>query len=398
MKRHAVALLLLLPNTMVLGGPILRYERSGGQFYGNVSVSFEEDGSTHAEIRRSEKESYAYDLILDEFERQYLRSLIDSSRLLSSGELQNSASVDQHYGQSKFILGPKGTEKTGKILSARDHPNLEEFLHLIVNQAMVMHRLSQYDDVYSAMIAVSPRAAAPKVLQTRVFREPLVELVRRSADRIKTGHALEALQYLLSPEQFSGLVRQALFSEDGTVQTKWRFSIPFGNLEKPFQSGLMPVFLNAAIQLKSKEAKTNEEDAMFLGFLETMAGQRYQPAISLVLEMKSELSGPRLTPRMIVLARFGLPALPHIRDLLQSTDLNTRLNACELVLLCARLNPDAEYANPVGKDQYDQIRRYITGSVVPVIDTIAKNASGESKTKVEATREMILTEMAKEQE
>lgn len=364
MNYSIVLILLLVPLAVFSKEISLSYENRGSEIFELSTVEMSADGQVDITTKRYGRESQSYSLLLEPYMKRHIDDVIQSSVAVGSKGLSDEQTVRRdHEGVIQLRIEAGDQHYEIHSFDRLGLQPLRELIWRLVTQCEVYWGLVNEGNVHALRTAVSPRAAGAKVLDAQAFLHALVEYIDGSDNSSDIRIGLETLQYMLSPQEFAGFISQRL-KLDGN-QDLWFYAIPYGNLEDAHRMALMPLSLSLLVELDQASDPSEFDQSIFASLLNTLGNNRYVPAIPFILSLESYYSLPYLDGHIAKLSEMGFPALDPINTLMGSNDCNIQLNACELMLLSARLNPHAEYSHPVSEGEYSRISQYISEFLLP---------------------------------
>jgi hypothetical protein len=190
--------------------PWLEYKQSGGLTpYGPITMTITKEGAARVQTSTTD-------------------GPIDYTTQLSSGELAwfrlAAAGVDFANAQDRRLaptdlpdttitLREDGRVRTATFAVAPSITDLRQGLQKLLAQAIASSQLSR-GQPYNVNVGVNPLLAGSKILQPRVFIDPLRAYLLKERTGADTA-ALEALAYITTPEDFAGTVMQFVDVAEG---------------------------------------------------------------------------------------------------------------------------------------------------------------------------------------
>lgn len=360
----------------------LLYENQSSRAYELARVEIDSDGSVVVLTKHYQKEAHVYELRLNSLSMEHLGDLIKSSGFMSYDGGDGGGEKRYLHSGTTFLKVRMGKlENESKIGHEINLQPLINYISRAINQCEVDRRFHENEDIYSVYSAISPRASSVKLLNPELFEADIIEFIDSSDSRSKIAHGIEALQYLLTPEEFAGFLSQRLTI--GGEENIWFYAINYGSLEEAHLDALMPLCLSILIELNDRQSMSSFEQNVFYSLLDVLGNNRYAAAIPFILSLERFLSLPYLDGSISVLSKMGEPALGDIHGMMKDKELNKRYLACELMLLSARLNPSAEYSAPVSREEFVRIKEYIEVHLLPLAASVQAESTGTMKTKIE---------------
>lgn len=372
---------------------LLAYSHCGDRSaYGKVEVTIHSSGKANVLIRKHSDAQLTYQTTLSPLEMEALDTLIASTGFfsLTSGNTVSAADV----GQTEITILREATSKT---VSFGFEPTLQplcSYLLRLCIQAQAITSIESDTDVYTATGAVNSNHAGGKALQPDRLREPLVAYVKRSKNTQRIRWALEALGWIMTPDELLGLLAGELKKNDRQALILDSMS---GNLSKAHLAALCPLYLSFIRDNLSRRSElTSMQKNAFDGFLAALGHERYEPAIPLFTKLFDQSTQPSLHPDVIPLARMGTAGLCAVMPYLDSANEIHRSYAIELFQIAARGNPRSKYSNPYSTWEYAQmIPLFNDRIIVRLKEMQEKDPSLGVRAKAETALTEIVAEIAK---
>lgn len=372
--------------------PLLSYSLSGGHSpYGKVKATIQSSGQANVLIQKHSGAPITYQTTLSPIEMAALDTIITSTGFFS---LDLGKTELRHHGQTEMTISRGSSLKT---LAFGFEPTLQPlsgYLWRLCVQAEAVTSIESDGDVYTAAGTVNANSAGAKALQPDRLREPLIAYVKRAKDTQRIRWALEALGWIMTPNELLGLLAGEMKNQDR--QELILMSMP-GNLSKPHLEALCPLYLSfIRDNLPRRSELTPIQRNCFEGFLEALGYQRYESSIPLFKTLFDQSTQPSLHPDVIPLARMGTAGLRAIIPYLDSTNEIHRRYAIELCQISARGNPKSKYSNPYSPWDYEQMIPLFKGRIIGRLKEMQeKDPSLSVRTTATAAITEIVSEIAK---
>lgn len=370
--------------------PILRYSNkdSHGR-YESVEVTVFPSGKTVVVMKDHSKIRIDYETKLSPVEMSALNARITASGFfMHLSPTVNPPSL--HAGVTELTIKRAG--ETKMVSFGRD-PSLEPLCsHLwrLCVQANAIDALNNDGDVYTATGCVNQRLAGAKALQPERLREPLIAYVKRCQDRQRIEWAMEALGWILTPEELLGLVASELKRTDR--QGAMPVGLP-GDLSEAHAEALCVLYLSFVQEnLGNRATLSKELQNTFDGCLQGLGHYRCQAAIPFFIKLFDQATQHSLHPDVIPLARMGTSGLHAVLPYLDSANAIHRGYAIELFSIAARGNPASKFANPYSKDEYVQMIPILK----QVVDRLTLLQANDPSAEVRAAAGQAIVEISSE--
>lgn len=196
--------------------PFIEYRWSGGHSPNkSVAVRVEPAGHVHVQVSKYSGKEIEYRTTLSEAELGYLRVLVKSSGFFNErGEERQGARVFGG-GETELRVAMDGKEHSIVFGPNRNLTALTSALLRLQNQGEMIENLKTGENIYAVLSGVSLRYGGTKALQPQVMVQPLEEFVERTEeDGQKITWAIEALSFVIGPEEWVGFIAVQLEKAD----------------------------------------------------------------------------------------------------------------------------------------------------------------------------------------
>ncbi len=360
--------------------PWLTYENVGARPYKSITLLVsrmsEQETSVSVSIKDYRDTSIDYRMTLDNRETELLKSQVVAADFFSQSNAHENHAT-KHAGVTELIVTLDGQTNQVRYAYLMALEPLTQHLRLMINQAIVVDKLERDKDYYAVLGAVSPQLAALKVLQPQVFAAPLRNSLETIDDLQALSRSLQSLSWLLDTDDFKNLVERGLARVSPERKSLWLTTLTrnefYGSLNRASQNALLPVFLN---ELKRRYRPPRDyggpDDSAYFSMIGRVADNRYVEAIPYLLELLDANDKPYAEAQLHALPKMGEVALKYIEKTLLSQRKVDRIVAAELLVVSARLNPNAGYYNPVSAEEFARIRQELIDTFVPMLKGMAE--------------------------
>ena len=387
---------LLLPLMLCWMGSILLavdetmvdYQRGGGlSSYSHLQVKIGKKGEVMAAWEKYDFPKASYETRLSEEELAYVRTLIQASDFFEAPENDDTMMTD--VGESVLRVSLAGQERTIKFGHRASMEPLTQLLWKLVTQGQLLQEMAEQKDIYLVLGGLSDSQASAKVLQPRVFIEPLQDFIGISKDRQKTEWAMEALAAITTPEAFAGCVSRT--ADKDAERRKLILSIigtyPFsGNIPKKHLESLGPYCLAFVKENIGRRSQlSSEEQNTITNFIQSFGYSRYAPAIPWLVQQIASGDAAYVSGFMSSLCSMGDGGVGATQKLLDHREERVRLSGIEVLVWASRSGPKCGYANPVSDWEYKQMKGSFERWVLPELNRMtAGDTSGKVQEKAKA--------------
>jgi hypothetical protein len=324
---------------------------------GEVKVSFLKYGSENKPTLP------AYETKLSEYEVSALLETIAATGFREARLAETQAGLT-HGGLTSISVNCDGWSNTASFSRIESMAPLTSFAYRLVAQAEVMQAIETEGNPYSAMVAVSQRAAGAKVLQPYVLKKPLMAYIKTGTDRQRLSWAFEALAWLTTPEEYLGIVAAERRRPDRTEVLRY---VGGGENVSEAHSKELCLLSMSFVQTNYRGFnKLSYEDKNKLeGSLSHLGSARYMDALPLLTEVFSICKKGGLLPQNIPLYEFKRDGLAVIEGFLQNGDAFLREAAIRQCEISARMHPKSGLSNPYSADEFERMRTLFKDNVLP---------------------------------
>ena len=230
-------------------------------------------------------------------------------------------------------------------------------------------------------VALSKTSALTKVLQPNVLQEPLEKFVVNSNDRQKLLWCIEALSWIMTPEEWMGFLSKELSDPKETRKTlllEALSSHPFtGNIPPIHRDMLCPLFLaNLRLEYQNWSKFSKEKQQAYSQVIKFLGERRYTAAIPILMELYIEEVAGNIRPISWLdhaLPQMGEKVVKPLEALLDSQNPTARGSAVRLLGDILAMNPDFPTHKPIPEKEQERILKTLRTTVRPKIQKLAEN-------------------------
>jgi hypothetical protein len=184
--------------------PWLEYENTGSRLYTKVKVALIGDHTAQVFLdRRVDGYPFEYTARLSPAEMAWFRTLVRTTNF-SNPKRREQVPAGGHGGITVVRARIDGQELQAKFARDDAFRDLARIVFRLVHQAEMIKNLEVDHHAYSVRTAIT----IENVFQPQAFVQPLTDYVLRKHHQL--DHALVGLAHITTPEQWGGLVAQAL--------------------------------------------------------------------------------------------------------------------------------------------------------------------------------------------
>jgi hypothetical protein len=340
-----------------------------------VEVLIRSDGSGVTTFDRRNKDKGESSFNLNRYEVETLKTLVHAVDFFAQPDKDKRFASD--VGQSILRIS---LESKKRELLFEFRPELEPLtscLWKLIYQGIILTDLKNKSDVYSALGAVSNYLASAKVFQPKVLREPLEKFISNSDDRQQLLWAIEALSWVMTPEEWMGFLSKEL--NDAKEARKVLIlealtSHPFtGNIPHAHRDMLRPLFLRyLRLEYRNWSQFTKEKRQAYGSVIRFLGEQRYTIATSILVEMIEECYTANDSWLGWSLPQMAGEAIEPLKLLLDSPNANIRAPAAEMlgkILVMDQPPPN----NTIQEPERKQILSCLKTTVAPILEKLSKD-------------------------
>lgn len=376
---------LFIPSALALEGPKssetakeMLFFRNEGAFspFRFVEMLIRVDGSGLTKFERYNEETGKVPFHLNQYEIEALKTLVQATDFFSYPDEDTSFATDVGKSTLRVSLGDKQRE-----LHFRYRPEirpLTSYLWRLINQGVILTDLRNKEDIYSALGALSAHHASAKVLQSKVLREPLEEFVRRSEDRQKLLWAIEALSWVMTPEEWMGFLSTELDRSKDTRRSlllKALSSHPFtGNIPRFHRETLSSFFLKyLRLEYRNWSQFPKEKRQAYGAVVRFLGEQRYTVAIPVLVAMIQESYTDGAPWIFWSLPQMAGAAIEPLELLLDSSEAKVRAAAAEMLGRILTMNPNWPKKGSISEKEQERILKVLRISTLPRLEKLTEN-------------------------
>lgn len=303
----------------------------------------------------------AYETKLSKYEISALLETIVATGFREARMAESQAGVGDG-GLTSISVHCDGWSNTASFTNAPSMAPLTSFAYRLVDQAEALQAIESEGNPYSAMVAVSQRAAGAKVLQPYVLKKPLIAFIKTGTDRQRLSWAFEALAWLTTPEEYLGIVAAERRRPERTEVLRYvGGDVPDAHAKELCLLSMSFVQTNyRGFNKLSYEDKNKLE-----GSLSQLGSARYMNALPLLTKVFSNGQTAGLPPQMIPLYQFKYEGLAVLAGFLQDSDAFLRGAAIRQCELAARMHPKNNVTNPYSAEEFERMRTLFKDHVLP---------------------------------
>jgi len=193
--------------------PLIEYSWGGGlSSIRTANVCVRENGGVTVKYLKQEQKPVEYGFVLDTDEIAALTALVRTVKFFDQSA--EAAAIATDVGISSLTVTVGKSRRALRFNSRQEFEPLTEALWRLVQQAIVTTELQEKGDTYQAMVASSPRLAGAKVYRPQLLVASLKRTVASCQERQKLEWGLTALAWLLTEDQWLGVVSSLLAGGD----------------------------------------------------------------------------------------------------------------------------------------------------------------------------------------
>lgn len=344
-----------------------------------VELLIRNDGSGVTTFNRGNTDKGESSFNLNKYELEALKTFVHEVDFFEQPDKGNRSAID--LGQSILRISLEG-QKRELIFGSR--PELEPLtscLWKLIIQGVILTDLKNKGDVYSALGALSSYLASPKVLQSKVLREPLEKFIANSDNRQKLLWGFEALSWIMTPEEWMGLLSKELNDAEEVRKVlllEALSSHPFtGNIPQAHRDILCHLFMrNLRLEHRNWSQFPKEKQQAYNHIIGFLGERRYARAISVIMELLQEQIAGNIRPISRLhnaLPQMGEKAIKPLETLLDSPNPDARGSAALLLGEILAVNPDWPTKNSISEEEKERILKTLRTTIRPKIQKLAEN-------------------------
>lgn len=344
-----------------------------------IELAIRNDGSVITKFDRGSSDKGELSFNLNEYELEMLKTLVHTVDFFDRMDKGNKSVID--LGQSTLRISLEEQKRELIFGSRLELEPLTSCLRKIIHQGVVLSDLNYKGDVYSALGAVSNYLASAKVLQSKILQEPLEKFVVNSNDRQKLLWGIEALSWIMTPEEWMGFLSKELSDPKETRKAlllEALSSHPFtGNIPPIHRDMLCPLFLaNLRSEYRNWSKFPKEKRQAYSQVIKFLGERRYTTAMPFFMELHTEQIAGNIRPISWLdnaLPQMGEKVINPLRALLDSQNPTARGSAARLLGDILATNPDLSTHKPIPEKEQERILKTLRTTVRPKIQKLAEN-------------------------
>ncbi|MEX0655229.1 MAG: hypothetical protein WD151_13985 [Phycisphaeraceae bacterium] len=182
----------------------LEYERTGSRAYAKVAVDVLDDGTARIVVDKHDGQpAFECTAELSPAEMMWFRTLLRTTDFFNPDRLEREA-LGGHEGITTVRAQIDGQELQARFGRDDSFDELSGAMFRLIRQAEVMKRLQRDYNAYEVRTALTNQ----RVLQPSAFVQPLMVHIQEEHNQL--DHALIALAWITTPEQWGGVLAIAL--------------------------------------------------------------------------------------------------------------------------------------------------------------------------------------------
>jgi hypothetical protein len=351
-----------------------RHEGGGDSPFKVVKLLIRDDGSVVTTFDRGNKDKGESSFNLNKYEVETLKTLVHAVDFFAQPDKDKRFASD--VGQSILRIS---LEDQKRELLFKFRPELDPLtirLWKLIYQGVILTDLRNKADVYPALGALSPSASV-KVFQPKVLIEPLKELISTLGDRQKLLWGIEALSWIMTPEEWMGFLSKELNDTKEARKVlllEALSSHPFtGNIPRAHRDMLRPLFLRyLRLEHRNWSQFPKEKRQAYGSVIRFLGEQRYTIATPILVEMIEECYTDNDSGLRYSLPQMGGEAVEPLKLLLDSPSTIVRAGAADMLgqILVMDASPPN---NTIQEPERREILSCLKTTVAPILERLSKD-------------------------
>lgn len=333
-------------------------------------------------FRYADKKDSSISFKLNPAELENLKVLVSSVSFFSLTGVNTSLAKD--YGQSTLRISLDGNQRELRYSYIPEIEPLLVFLWKLHNQGVILTDFLEKDELYNVLSSVSGTTGPPRILQPRIYLEPLTVFISTSNSQQKLAWAIEALAWITTPEEWGGILSDPLENSDEAHKNLLLTVLSTPGLPLPdFHAKVIPALLLKELNRKEKvwprlsknQLKVYNSVVYHLGY------SRYEPAIPILIRLMQD-AYPDLNSYLehTSSVRSSLPQMERsVLDPLELllTNKTDEVRASAADMLGETLDRNPNYPPVITPEDMGYILNRLETVIAPKLETMVKTDSSE---------------------
>ena len=366
------------------GSEIIFYRVEGGYSpYRFAEILIARNGAVLVKYarNRSQKDSTAV-FKLETNEIDALKALVSSVNFFDIASTDNVLVMD--VGRSTLRVSLDGKQRE---LHYGDIPKvapLTAFLWKLINQGRILNDFAETEEVYNVLSAVSGNTGPARILQPKIYREPLTVFISTSSNHQKLTWAVEALAWITTPGEWGRILSNALENSEESHKDLLLTVLSTPGLPLPdSHAKVIPAILLKEVNRKAKAwAKLSKTQLKVYNSVVYQLGySRYQPSVPTLIKLMQD-PYPDLNSYLEYTSsiRSALPQMERsVLDPLESllTNKTDEIRASAADILGETLDRNPNYPPIITPEDMSYILNRLRTVIAPKLEAMYKSDPSE---------------------